>query len=91
MMASLQPIELDVTIHFDSPLWLVWSNEHRAWWAAESKGYATHVCDAGRYTLRVANRICDPRNVTKGVPDEVIVPSPELVERMMKVQGELAA
>lgn len=30
--------------------YLVWSNEHRAWWRPNSAGYTTHVSAAGRYS-----------------------------------------
>ncbi len=44
-------------------LWLVWSNEHRGWWAPDHKGYVQSRKAAGRYTydealaiVRGANR-----------------------------------
>lgn len=30
--------------------YLVWSNEHRAWWRADSSGYTRNVAQAGLYT-----------------------------------------
>ena len=30
--------------------YVVWSNEHRAWWRPNSSGYTRHVERAGRYT-----------------------------------------
>jgi hypothetical protein len=30
-------------------VYLIWSNEHRAWWRANSCGYTIHVDQAGRY------------------------------------------
>jgi len=30
-------------------MYLIWSNEHQAWWRPDSKGYTLHVDAAGRY------------------------------------------
>ncbi|MEV0382345.1 hypothetical protein [Nonomuraea sp. NPDC050643] len=30
-------------------VWLVWSNEHRAWWGPNFSGYTSDVWTAGRY------------------------------------------
>jgi hypothetical protein len=38
--------------------YLVWSNEHRAWWRAGSYGYSTALPKAGRYTREEALEIC---------------------------------
>ncbi|HEV7297950.1 MAG TPA: hypothetical protein VGN72_01190 [Tepidisphaeraceae bacterium] len=79
----------------DGP-WLVWSNEHNAWWRPEWKGYTQQVRDAGRYGLAEARQICDgppmnPRRWTAGeyhgTPDEVMVPSPEMLSALAKPQG----
>lgn len=56
--------------------YLVWSNEHRAWWRAESAGYASSILHAGLYSRAVAIDIADKsRNgwsVTER-PDEIAV------------------
>lgn len=39
-------------------LYLVWSNEHRAWWGPGASGYTTVVPQAGRYTREQALHIC---------------------------------
>ena len=31
--------------------YLIWSNEHRAWWRPNAKGYTVHIKTAGRYTF----------------------------------------
>lgn len=64
--------------------WLVWSNEHGAWWAPSSNGYVENVADAGRYTLANARQICEDAGTMKNhvgyaMPCEVVVPSPELM------------
>ena len=42
----------------DDDQYLVWSNEHRAWWKAGRCGYAQGLRDAGRYTREQAIEIC---------------------------------
>ena len=37
--------------------YLVWSNEHRCWWRANSAGYTRNVRYAGRYTRAEAIEI----------------------------------
>lgn len=59
-------------------VWLVWSNEHQAWWRAGDHGYTIKVHEAGRYTLEDAIERC--QNVDEmGRPEEVVVPAPDLV------------
>ena len=38
--------------------YLIWSNEHRAWWGPGSAGYRRRVEDAGRYSHAEAIDIC---------------------------------
>lgn len=37
--------------------YLIWSNEHRAWWRPNSCGYTVHVRAAGRYSRKEAVEI----------------------------------
>jgi hypothetical protein len=39
-------------------LYLIWSNEHRAWWGPGERGYVQRLGDAGRYSRDVALEIC---------------------------------
>lgn len=39
-------------------LYVVWSNEHGAWWRANSAGYCTELLGAGLYTKEEAEAIC---------------------------------
>ena len=39
-------------------MYLIWSNEHRAWWRPSEAGYTTHVEAAGRYSRERAIAIC---------------------------------
>lgn len=38
--------------------YLIWSNEHNAWWGPGSCGYAPGLTGAGTYTREEALRIC---------------------------------
>lgn len=42
----------------DREHYLVWSNEHKAWWRAGHAGYTYHLSQAGRYTRAEALSIC---------------------------------
>jgi hypothetical protein len=71
--------------------WLIWSNEHGAWWNPIWSGYTFDVAQAGRYSLSEAKKICggapggcwldnaSGQHGKAGTPDELIVPSPELI------------
>ena len=47
-------------------LYLIWSNEHRAWWAPEECGYVHRVSQAGRYGRGHALAICQRALGTAG-------------------------
>lgn len=42
----------------DSSEYVIWSNEHRAWWAPDKRGYRAKLADAGRYSREDALAIC---------------------------------
>lgn len=61
-------------------LYLIWSNEHGAWWRPNSCGYTGDMWEAGRYTKEKATDVCQKaangwRDGT--LPPEVTVPAPE--------------
>lgn len=59
------------------PEYLVWSNEHGAWWGPNSCGYSTSIERAGRYPRSEALKIAKgARNGWSeyGLPDEIAVP-----------------
>jgi hypothetical protein len=57
-------------------LWLIWSNEHRAWWAPLSCGYVFDKAKAGRYGFEQAVEICKQANYDPQacVPNETMIP-----------------
>lgn len=60
----------------NQPDWLVWSNEHKSWWAPGHKGYTSSREKAGRYTLEEAVNIVKGANIAienNGVPNEAII------------------
>jgi hypothetical protein len=38
--------------------YLIWSNEHRAWWGPGERGYVRKISAAGRYSREHAIGIC---------------------------------
>lgn len=63
--------------------WLIWSNEHNSWWRSNRFGYTKNISEAGRYQLWEAKAICDAAGHKSGIPNEVIVPSNELVSAIL--------
>lgn len=60
--------------------YLVWSNEHDAWWKPNRRGYTHDVWQAGRYAEKEAAEVC--RKAAYGwrggsPPPEVMVLAPE--------------
>jgi hypothetical protein len=43
-------------------IYLIWSNEHTAWWRPDRCGYTYSITDAGRYQREEALRICSGAN-----------------------------
>lgn len=60
----------------DNRKYLIWSNEHRAWWAPGGLGYTTLTHAAGRYSKEAAEDICKKANVVPGTIEEVMVVAP---------------
>jgi hypothetical protein len=63
--------------------YLIWSNEHRAWWRSDSKGYTLHVDTAGRYSRAEAIKISSHahRGWQAGrVPDKIPVLAADALE-----------
>jgi len=57
--------------------WLIYSNEHGAWWKPDSRGYTRSIDEAGRYTEEEARDICNEAGLNnEGIPQEVMVEAP---------------
>jgi hypothetical protein len=64
--------------------WLIWSNEHSAWWAPNSCGYVKERSKAGRYELMDALTIVADANQhlpDNAAPDETMVAENVVVVR----------
>ena len=55
--------------------WLIWSNEHGAWWRPAKRGYTTVIAEAGLYPKSLADMICENANWGSQI-NEVAVPAP---------------
>lgn len=75
----------------DGP-YLVWSNQHRAWWRPNSAGYTDDVKRAGRYSRAEAMSISfhgrDGWDSPKGVPDELAIAERDVPVFMVSTTGE---
>lgn len=55
-------------------VWIIWSEEHRAWWAPNHRGYVKNRNKAGRYSFEDATKIVSGANIgLKDVPNEAMV------------------
>ncbi len=65
--------------------YLVWSNEHSAWWGPDHRGYTRVIDRAGRYERAEAMKIAGTRDggwhVSKGNPDEIAIPEADAIEQ----------
>jgi len=62
---------------------LIWSNEHEAWWGSGRHGYVYIIRLAGRYERDEAEAICRNANAylpKDAEPNEVMVLAPEYLE-----------
>ncbi len=66
---------------------LIWSNQHRAWWAPACGGYVLDVACAGRFTETVARNLVTEAQVGRRVSSggEFLEPPPELICRLADV------
>ena len=66
---------------------LVWSNEHHAWWGPQERGYFFNIEQAGRYTHDEADEIC---RGARSHTDET--PAPEvMISEKDAMEGKLPA
>ncbi len=70
------------TLDTPSDRYLVWSNEHTAWWRPNAAGYCTSVADAGRFTKEEAEDHASCRSrLPNGDPPEVVVTEADAIRR----------
>jgi len=69
----------------DEP-WLIWSNQHIAWWRPNSRGYTYDIRAAGSYSkeyaIRVSGQGRDGWGKPTDRPDELAIPLSALPEKM---------
>lgn len=64
--------------------WLVWSNEHRAWWRPNWQGYTVMLDQAGRYSKDEASAICERAGwVIDGIPPEIPVRESDVINLLV--------
>ena len=71
--------------------YVIWSNEHRTWWRANSQGYTIDLAAAGRYTRAEAISIASGSRDGWGprrVPDEIALPLADAEEMLAKATGQ---
>jgi hypothetical protein len=61
-------------------MYLIWSNEHRAWWRPQRQGYTSSIHEAGQYSRENALKICSNANYNHffdarcdSAPNEIMV------------------
>jgi len=60
--------------------YLIWSNQHRAWWGPNGCGYTTDHAGAGRYSREDAIFHSASAPHAKGAPEEVPVREADLLK-----------
>jgi hypothetical protein len=63
--------------------YLIWSNEHGAWWSLNRRGYTRTTAEAGRYNKEDALEICKDAAIATpehSVKPEVMFLAPENIE-----------
>lgn len=84
LRASIKPVEGG---NFDADEYLIWSNEHRLWWRANSAGYTRTVESAGRYSRSEALKICSDGWLVAEPPPEIPVRIEDA--RLCLLEGEI--
>lgn len=57
-------------------LYIIWSEEHGAWWAPGEHGYTRHLAQAGRYSAKEAKVIVEAANRYATEIHEVAISDP---------------
>lgn len=73
------------------PAYLVWSNEHRAWWGADQRGYTRVIERAGRYARDEAYAIAAKRGggwQAESIPYEIALPEADAIAQWQRRAGQ---
>lgn len=71
---SLDTVVEKITELMTGREWLIWSIEHRGWWAPNESGYRGVREQAGRYTFEQACNIVERANIgLKDAPNEAMI------------------
>ncbi len=68
----------------EAPQYLIWSNEHRCWWAPNQRGYTQSIDRAGRYTRDEAIGIAGTARGGWEVasnPSEIAIPEADAIDQ----------
>lgn len=90
---SLEALEIYLATEQDKK-YLIWSNEHNAWWEAGCVGYVDHTHFAGRFTREEALEICNAANSVWDtyksicVPDELPIEESIAMGLVYKIRGK---
>jgi hypothetical protein len=66
--------------------YLIWSEEHWAWWRPARRGYTTSMRQAGRYPKDEAEAICSSANFGLNF-NEVPVPITPAIRTALELKG----
>jgi hypothetical protein len=65
-------------------MWVIWSEEHKAWWAPDRCGYTNSLKKAGRYSLAEARAIEKSANIDGRVFNEVAILLPDHIDELIE-------
>lgn len=68
-------------------IYLIWSNEHNAWWRPNRNSYTTDISKAGRYSLEMAIEICNGANYGWDTDREIPNELPILERTALQLRG----
>lgn len=70
----VRPIKRKQRSNMKVKKWLIWSIEHNAWWASNSRGYTEIRENAGVYSYEDALKIVESANINENdIPNEAMI------------------